>query len=219
MTTERARSRQMPSAASRLALGLVVLVAAGGCSSKSAFQSGIGRTGDLMVTNAIERGDYLDVTIAGDGVAMRVFAPTGGGCQALLAPESLVQYSSRGPGGRFTRGEDQCDATGIGDPFVNRMRQPRGQSARSSPVPRAQANFRKIFEDDEVILLRGQFPLTFHVGWAGGADTVAVVRNDEMCQGPASRGVASIEFRPAGRNTLSLVGSGGLCRIDGLIIP
>jgi hypothetical protein len=28
-----------------------------------------------------------------------------------------------------------------------------------------------------------------------------------------------MEYRPAGRNTLTLVGDGGLCRIQGLIQP
>jgi hypothetical protein len=28
-----------------------------------------------------------------------------------------------------------------------------------------------------------------------------------------------MEYRPSGRNTLALVGDGGLCRIEGLILP
>jgi hypothetical protein len=45
------------------------------------------------------------------------------------------------------------------------------------------------------------------------------VDNVARCRGPIERGVASMEHRPSGRNTLALVGDGGLCRIEGLILP
>jgi hypothetical protein len=103
--------------------------------------------------------------------------------------------------------------------LIRRARQPRGDNLRSSPVPRAQASFRTLYEDGDLVLLRGRFPLAFHVGWAGGDDSVAVVDNVARCRGPIESGVASMEYRPSGRNTLALVGSGGLCRIEGLILP
>jgi len=56
------------------------------------------------------------------------------------------------------------------------------------------------------------------IGWAGGGDTVAVLRNVPHCRRDGS-GVASMEYRPSGRNTLALVGPSGLCRIEGLIQP
>ena len=78
---------------------------------------------------------------------------------------------------------------------------------------------RVVFEDEEVMLLRGRFLLASRIGWAGGRDSVAVVPNVSRCQLAAEGGVASMEFRPAGRNTLSLVSREGPCRIVGLIIP
>jgi hypothetical protein len=40
-----------------------------------------------------------------------------------------------------------------------------------------------------------------------------------MCGTPVKTGVASMEYRGKGRRALSLVGSRGLCRIHGLILP
>jgi len=86
-------------------------------------------------------------------------------------------------------------------------------------VPRAQATFRTLYEDEDVVLLRGRFPLASRIGWSRGDDSVVVVGNVERCRGPVEKGVASMEYRQAGRNTLTLVGVGGLCRIEGLIQP
>jgi hypothetical protein len=86
-------------------------------------------------------------------------------------------------------------------------------------VPRTQATFRTLYKDADVVLLRGRFPLASRIGWSGGQDTVVVVGNVERCRGPVERGVASMEYRPGSRNALALVGTTGLCRIDGLIQP
>jgi len=195
------------------------LVAPTGCGSKGALESGIGRTAPLRVERITPRGPYLDVVLAGDGVELRSFTPDDDACRRLLGAESGVQYASVGAGGRFTRGEQVCDAVGIGDPFLQRLRQPRGTSSGGPAIPRAQATYRALHLDDEVALLHGSFPLARFVGWAGGRDTVAVVARGGACEGPIARGVASMEYRPTGPDTLGLVGSDGLCRIEGLILP
>ena len=76
-----------------------------------------------------------------------------------------------------------------------------------------------VFADESAVLLRGRFPLTSAVGWSGGYDTIAVVPNTAACEVPIERGVASIEFRPSGRDALTLVSKRGPCRIEGLIQP
>jgi hypothetical protein len=191
------------------------------CSSSAKLQAGLGTTDELHVASRRARGGYLDTLLVGEEgkLALRVFAPDTPTCRYVLEPEQTARYRSRGAAGQLLRGDQTCDAVGIGDPFVSRYRQPRGQAAGASPVPRAQASFEKVYEDEDVIFLRGRFPLASLVGWAGGVDTIAVVQNREVCRAPAERGVASMEYRPRGGTTLALVGQGGLCRIDGLLIP
>jgi hypothetical protein len=122
-------------------------------------------------------------------------------------------------GGRFEREGQSCDSVGFGDPLIRRARQPRAGTLQGVPVPREQATYRILYEDADVVLLRGRFPLAFTIGWTGGGDTVAAVENVDRCRGPVEARVASMEYRPAGPNTLALIGDGGLCRIEGLIQP
>jgi hypothetical protein len=130
-----------------------------------------------------------------------------------------IDYVERGIGGRFVRGDDSCDAVGFGSPMIDRARRGRPGSLRTAPIPREQATFRVIFEDEEVILARGRFPLARALGWTGSGDSIAVFPNTELCRVPLERGVASMEFRASGRYTLTLVSSGGQCPFEGLIQP
>jgi len=201
----------------RVAALLLALAGLLGCGSAGVVQSGFGETAPLTVVEVTPRGEFIDVRVEGDGISIRAFVPDVEACRLVFVGEKQVVYRSRVPGGRFTREGETCDGNGLGDPFVSRVNQPRGGGAGT--IPRAQASFAKVYEDQEVIFLRGLFPLLGRVGWAGGADTVVVVQNTPNCRGPADRGVASIEFRASGRNTLALVGPRGLCRIDGMIKP
>jgi hypothetical protein len=205
-----------------LAIALAAAVGIAGCSSwrGKTWQLGMGGFGmELMVAHLDERGPYLDAGLTGHGLNLRSFVPTSDVCRAVLRPEAVVGYAERGVGGRFERDGQSCDAVGYGDPLIRAARQPRAGNLRDSPIPRAQATFRTIYEDADVVLLRGRFPLAAKIGWAGGEDSVVVVDNVARCRGPVEKGVASMEYRPAGRNTLALVGDGCLCRIEGLILP
>lgn len=211
-------------AAWRFRLALVVALAAVGvgCSGwrKTAWQAGFGSFAtDLTVARVTPRGDYLDATLVGHGLSLTVFTPNDEACARVLAPEASVDYVERGIAGRLERDGARCDAVGIGPPLVQRARQPRGQSLRATPVPRAQATFRTVHEDGELILLRGRFPLAHHVGWSGGEDSVAAVPAEPVCRAAARGGVASMEYRAAGRTTLALVGPDALCPIIGLMLP
>lgn len=172
---------------------------------------------DMIVDSAVPRGPYLDVVLSGHGLTIRTFTLASAVCTDTLTPEATVDYVERG-WGRFRRGDLECAAVGIGDPLISRARSGRSGSLRSATIPRAQATFTLLFEDEEVILLRGRFPLAHLIGWAGGGDSVAVLRNVPHCRRDGS-GIASMEYRPSGRNTLALVGPTGLCRIEGLIQP
>jgi hypothetical protein len=205
-----------------LAVALAAALGSAGCISwrKTTWELGMGGFGmELLVARLDERGPYLDAILAGHGLHLRTFVPASDVCRAVLRPDSTVEYVERGVGGRFEREGQSCDSVGFGDPLIRRARQPRAGSLQAVPVPRAQATFRTLYEDADVVLLRGRFPLALTIGWTGGDDTVAVVGNVARCRGPVEARVASMEYRPAGPNTLALVGDEGLCRIEGLIQP
>jgi len=180
--------------------------------------STFGSEGSLEVESVVARAGYLDVWLSGHGIRMRSFAVDDPTCGRVLARGKEVGYLERGIGGRFHRGEERCDAVGIGDPRMQRSNMPRSTGG-GGVIPRGQAVFQTLYEDEEVLMLRGRFPLSNRVGWGGGVDSVALVANDGTCRAAIQGGVASIEFRASGRNTLALVAPSGLCRIEGLLLP
>jgi hypothetical protein len=203
-----------------LALLLLAFVVTGcGTSGRgAAWQLGFGSFAtDMTVMSVVPRGDYLDTTLVGHGLSLEVFTPASEVCARVLQREGLVDYVERGIAGRLEREGESCDAVGVAGARVRRARQPRRRT--SSPIPRAQATFQKTYEDDDLILLRGRFPLVNQVGWSGGGDIIAAVPNESICRSAIEGNVASMEFRPSGRTSLSLVGRDGLCPITGLITP
>ncbi len=199
------------------ALGLVFTA----CNARTnAWRMGLGTwAADLSVAYVAPRWVFLEATLYGHGLSLTVYTPASEECIHVLEIDQPVDYVERGVGGRFLRDGVQCDTVGIGPPLVQRTRGGRGGSLRTQPIPRERASFRVVFEDEEVLMLRGRFVLASRIGWRGGHDSVAVVPNEPRCQAAVEGGTASMEFRPAGRNTLSLVARGGGCPIVGLVIP
>ncbi|MEN8182414.1 MAG: hypothetical protein ABFS46_07745 [Myxococcota bacterium] len=203
-----------------LALALLVLGLVGCNAQRTLWQLGLGSfTTDLEVAGVVPRASWLDARLEGHGLEIRTFVPDDAICRHVLEPGIAIDYVERGIGGRFVRDDEACDAVGIGSPIINRARRGRATSGRGTPIPREQATFQILFEDEEVILARGRFPLASTIGWTGGSDSVAVFPNNETCRIPLQRGVASMEYRGSGRTTLSLVSSNGLCPFLGLIQP
>lgn len=192
-----------------------------GCNTRAAlWQLGFGSFAtDLAVVGVADRDRWLDATLHGHGLTLRTFVPDTEVCRRVLSPEERVDYVERGIAGRFERDDEHCDAVGFGSPLIDRARRGRATSLRSNPIPRAQATFEVVFEDEDVILARGRFPLASTLGWTGSSDTVAVFPNNERCRVPLSKGVASMEYRTSGRYTLTLVSSDGQCPFEGLIQP
>jgi hypothetical protein len=203
-----------------MTVGLVVVGLLACSPRKTLWEAGLGSfTTDLSVVGAVTRSDWLDVVLEGHGLTLRTFVPADEVCSRVLEPDQVVDYVERGIAGRFVRGDEACDAVGFGSPLIDRARRGRATSLRSTPIPRAQATFRIIFVDEEVILARGRFPLASTLGWTGSSDTIAVFPNSDLCRAPLEKGVASMEYRAAGRQTLTLVSSDGQCSFEGLIQP
>jgi hypothetical protein len=199
----------------------LLVVGLQGCNPrKTLWEAGLGSfTTDLSVVGAVKRSDWLDVVLEGHGLTLRTFVPADEICSRVLEPGKVVDYIERGIAGRFERDDETCDAVGFGSPLIDRARRGRATSLRTTPIPRAQATFRIIFEDEEVILARGRFPLASTLGWTGSSDTIAAFPNTDLCRVPLENGVASMEYRAAGRRTLTLVSSNGQCPFQGLIQP
>lgn len=206
--------------ASRI-VGLLAVALLLACSPRrTLWELGLGSwTTDLEVVGVTSRFRWLDAILQGHGLTLRTFVPDDPICQRVLEPGTVVDYVERGIGGRFVRDDQACDAVGFGAPLVDRARRGRATSLRSTPIPREQATFEIIFQDEEVILARGRFPLARTLGWTGSHDTVAVFPNTARCRLPLERGVASMEYRASGRYTLTLVASDGQCPFHGLIHP
>ncbi|RIL08054.1 MAG: hypothetical protein DCC71_00965 [Proteobacteria bacterium] len=197
-----------------------LLLASTACNvHRNLYLSGVPWVGVAFdVARADVRGRYLDVELHGQGTTLRAFLPASEECAAVATPETTVRFEAAGALGRLERaGAGSCTLAGIGSLEDWRGRGPRGVT--ESPVPRAQAEYDLVYRDADVALLRGRFPLVGELGWTGASDTIAVVPTDASCAAILERDVASMEYRPAGGNVLTLVSGDGLCRIEGLIRP
>ena len=211
------RRRLAVGAPLRLAL-LAVGFAAAGCQSQEAWELGVpGAHIVVKAQSVVERSSVLDVRLANDRIERRVFTRSSEGCREVFASGAEVDFASVEPFGLMRRGDAECSTVGIGDLTVWRDSKARASRGRRQILPRAQSHFEVVYQDEDVTFALGRFPLTGYVGWAGGERTVAVLPRTPECEAVVSRGVASMEFRPAGRLALTLVAPRGHCVIEGLI--
>ncbi len=190
------------------------------CSEKAMHDTGLPGWGtEVEVVKVTPRGDYLEVRMQGDGFELHNFFANSEICNQVFQAGEPVSYNAIGPLGEFRRFDQQCNAIGVWDLVRHRNRYPSTGSLRGSPVPRAQANYRVILSEPDLILLRGSFPLASHLKFAGSDDLIAAITPGDQCDPVSERPTSSVEFRPSGKRALSLVGPSGLCEIQGLITP
>lgn len=171
---------------------------------------------DTSVMHVEVRGPYLLAALRGSKIDLNFLVPANEVCARVLAPEARVTYAKHGIYGRISREGESCDAVGIASLAAWRNRQPR---ARGRAFPRGTARFELIYRDDDIVLVRGEFPLANRIGIPGGYDLVAVLPNTESCSVPVERGEASIEYHDSGREPYRLVGSEGPCPVLGFASP
>jgi hypothetical protein len=169
-----------------------------------------------VVNSVVERGPYLDVTISSGGSTMRYFTPTSETCRNLLRVEQPVSYVSLGQMGQFGTGDVVCVPAGIGSLREWRDSRPR---PRVPPLPSGQANYRLDYEDKDVAMLRGRFPLLYLIGFAGLGDSIVVLPKTPECLPLLSRDVATIEFRDAGPAPYVIYAGEQRCPVLGLVQP
>jgi len=168
------------------------------------------------VQSVTQRGPFLDVEISQGGKPRRYFTPAEEPCRGLLKPEAPIEYVSLGPIGQLQSGEVVCVPVGIGSLAAWRDQRPRPQVG---PLPAKQADYRLEYEDADVAILRGRFPLLGLIAWPGMGDTLVVLSKTPACQDLIKRNVATIEYRVAGPDPYVLLDGDKRCPLQGLIQP
>lgn len=192
-----------------------------GCSANAVdqarFDSGLpGMTTPVKVVSMQHRGPYLQAAIVLAGRDAEGWALASEACQAVFVPDSDILYRGNGPLGSWVRNNVDCESSGLGPIALVRDR-----SSHATPrgVPRSQANYRTIYIDEDLALLRGVFSLARDVGYRNTSDLVAVVSRGGNCEAPIEAGVASLEYRGNGPQPMSLLGPKGPCAVRAFLLP
>jgi hypothetical protein len=165
-----------------------------------------------------EVGPYLDATVANERFSHRFFFPRSVDCGEVLRSGEEVQYRTIGPFGRLgNEAGSRCDPVGVGSLKEWRDAMPRRRSRFRTP--REQAAFETIHQGDDLLLLRGRFPLTLEIRWPEPMDSVAVTPNGPECRELLDRETTTMEFHHQGPNVFLLETDRGYCPIIGLVLP
>jgi len=175
-----------------------------------------GASSSWTVESVVVRGDFLDVNFATGAGTRRFFTAATDPCKSLLRVEAVVDYVSLGPLGQFQAGGATCIPAGIGSLAAWRDERPRPQVG---PLPSKQANFKLEYQDKDVAMVRGMFPLLGLIAWPGLGDTLVVLPQTPPCQALIPSGVATIEYRVAGPDPFALLAGDKRCALAGLIQP
>ncbi len=168
------------------------------------------------VVQATPRGMYYVARLRGDGLDLRFFVPATDDCRDLMETSLPLSYRRSGLFGELSDGEKRCDMAGVASLAAWRDRLGR---VEGKAFPRGFARFEEVFRDEEVVLLRGRFPLLNRIRMPSGVDAIAMVPTNAECMGPVSEGQASIEFSDSSRWAYRLVSGMGPCEIEGFALP
>jgi hypothetical protein len=201
----------------RIGLAVALVLGCGGQGPRLDEPSGFpGVSTAYQVTLVVPRGPYLDAMLERERSSLRLFFPADDACRRVVRIEAMLEYRATSVPGTVSNAQEECEAIGIGSLRFWRDRRPR-QSRQV--IPRGNAEFRLVYQDSELSLVRGRFPYANQVGWAGGWDTLAALPRNAACDALVARGSASIEFRHAGPEAFRLVTGEGRCTIEGFLRP
>ena len=203
------------------AVACAILLVQGCSPQKNFWQSGMQVPGfdkPMQVERVTERGDYLAAILASKDFSIEVYLPNNEACHAVFVEGRTLDYKEGAPGGIYRHDDHVCSSAGIGTLREWRSRNPRSRAA-GEVIPRRQAQYQLVYQDEDVAFLRGRFPLTPMVGFVEMGDTIAVVDQTPECDGPIARNTSTMEFYPTGKRVFTLVSTRGQCLITGLIAP
>ena len=207
------------SASCALAMACLPVLGTVGCNvQKNLWASGLpGLSTSLVVSEVQPAAGYLEAQLQGQGWHLDTFTPADEACTALLRPGAEVAYVANGPYGTLGTGEELCQAIGLGS--LREWRDRRPNQTTVVMIPRAQADYKVVYNDEKQVFLRGRFPLGSLLGFTGLDDTIAVVPNTSLCQEPIRDGVASMQYYQTGPHPLVLLSGDGQCPILALVQP
>ncbi len=173
----------------------------------------------MSVARVIERGQWFEVTLLSPELNRLFYFARDEPCTEVLEQDSEVSYRRTGGYGYVEKGSLRCDVAGIGQLRSCRDSYGRPGTGASRAKPRQRAEYRSFWSDEEIVMLRGKFPLAAMIGWPRADDTIAVFKREERCGPTLERGNAFMEYNPNGPSPLVLVQAGGGCPVEALIRP
>lgn len=174
---------------------------------------------EMTVAKVQPQASWLEVTLMSPKFNRVFYFPASEACKALIQPDATLSYRRSGGYGYVERGDVRCDASGIGSLRQWRDGLPRPTLGGSAAKPRSRCEFREVYRDGDVVMVRGKFLLASYLQWPRPDDTIAVFKNDPVCNQALSGDMAQMEYNANGANPLVLVQQGGRCPLEGLIRP
>ena len=151
----------------------------------------------MTLSEVATLGPYLDATLSIPRFSLRFFFPRSSDCLALLRSGAELRYLRIGSLGSVVDEEKRrCEAIGVGSLREWRDHEPRRRPAHRTP--RVQVAFRTIFEAEDLVLVRGRFPLALEIRWPAAMDTVAMLPAGPACDEARERGKATMEYHASG---------------------
>jgi hypothetical protein len=170
-----------------------------------------------QLTEPVARGEYWEVDLGAVASGYRGYLPDTQPCSSLLDTNAdEVEFSRLGIFGTLSRGQLSCPLTGTAS--LPQYRDDRGGSRATRPK-RLTARFKLSYEDDDVLMARGLFPMVGLLGIRTADDIIAVAPATDECRTILSRGEALMSYRSRGAPVLVLTVSGVDCGLTGVIIP
>ena len=205
----------------RTITSLGAILACAGCSSLPGVSNApkFPLTMDTVrVFEPVARFGYLEATLQeGDGPPLRFYFPDDPTCRALLQEGAQVEYGGTGTLGNVkgAAADGRCEPLGTSSlgPWHARTYTPRERLART-----AVARFELMHEDDEVVWLRGRFPLGRVLGWSHD-DLVAVLPSRPECRTIAARREATMTYYRRGDWLFDLRVGEARCEVIGMLQP
>lgn len=208
--------------ATRPLLLVMLALCVAGCASFSSGARQVGRDlnpfsgQEVRVVETAGLGDYLLASLQGEGFDLRFFAPMNEDCALLMEPGVKIHYRQYGVFGEVSKGDVRCELSGTASLAAWRDRLGR---VPGNAFPRGTARFEEIYRNEDVVLVRGRFPLLSRIRVPAGIDVVAMLPADANCMGLVERGEASLEFRDSGRTPYRLVARPMPCEVLGFAMP
>jgi hypothetical protein len=172
----------------------------------------------VRISEVATVGPYLDATLSGQRFSLRFLFPRSEDCLALIRSGAELPYLRIGTLGSVVDEEKRrCEPIGIASLGEWRDYLPRERPP--DRTPRVQVEFHTIFEGEDLVLVRGRFPLALEIRWAAAMDTVAMLPAGPACDEALQLGKATMEYHAKGPEPFLIVGEEGGCPILGFAGP